>query len=118
MAILIWRGTDGPHYMKGPTGQYPDGVPHSVVYSKGTAVAEVPQGRYRSPRGAGGFYDFYWSPLFFAITAVDASTTTIARFQVQVLNDELQIFCDGLPTSNPGNPGQLWNDGGTLKVSS
>ena len=27
------------------------------------------------------------------------------------------VVLSNLPTSDPGNPGQLWNDGGTLKVS-
>lgn len=28
-----------------------------------------------------------------------------------------EVVLSNLPTSDPGNPGQLWNDGGTLKVS-
>ncbi len=27
------------------------------------------------------------------------------------------VVLSNLPTTDPGNPGQLWNDGGTLKVS-
>ena len=27
------------------------------------------------------------------------------------------VMMKGLPTSDPGNTGQLWNDSGTLKIS-
>jgi hypothetical protein len=35
----------------------------------------------------------------------------------EVTFDGTQIFMSNLPTSDPGNPGQLWNDAGTLKIS-
>jgi len=42
--------------------------------------------------------------------------------QVQVQDDGVSlpgsaIDLDGLPTSDPGHPGRLWNDSGTVKIS-
>ena len=31
--------------------------------------------------------------------------------------NSLVIVMGSLPLADPGNPGQLWNDGGTVKVS-
>lgn len=39
----------------------------------------------------------------------DIASTTNMRSSV--------ILMDNLPLADPGNPGQLWNDGGTVKVS-
>ena len=34
-----------------------------------------------------------------------------------MVNDSGKVMVSDLPTSDPNNAGQLWNDGGTLKIS-
>ena len=34
-----------------------------------------------------------------------------------MINDSGKVMVSDLPTSDPNNAGQLWNDGGTLKIS-
>lgn len=38
-----------------------------------------------------------------------------APYQIRILNDG--IYAIGLPTSNPGGTGRIWNDAGTLKIT-
>tara|TARA_R100000458_G_C8023582_1_gene82226 strand:+ start:322 stop:486 length:165 start_codon:yes stop_codon:yes gene_type:complete len=42
----------------------------------------------------------------------------IARFRNKVFFETDNINMSNLPTSDPGVAGRLWNDSGTLKVSS
>jgi len=34
-----------------------------------------------------------------------------------MINNRGKVMATDLPTSDPGNTGQLWNDGGTVKIS-
>ena len=34
-----------------------------------------------------------------------------------MLNESGKVMATDLPTSDPSNTGQLWNDGGTVKIS-
>ena len=41
----------------------------------------------------------------------------ISRFKNKVFFETNTIHMSNLPTSDPTNAGQLWNDSGTLKIS-
>jgi len=46
-----------------------------------------------------------------------ASTATVSGTNYSFWVDAGPVRMDGLPTSDPSDSGQLWNDSGTVKVS-
>ena len=54
-----------------------------------------------------------------AITTIgtNANLTLTANGTGAITLDSIKIMLSNIPTSNPTNVGQLWNDSGTLKVS-
>jgi hypothetical protein len=49
-------------------------------------------------------------------TTVNCTTVGATTVNTSILNTG-NIVASGLPTSDPSNAGQLWNDSGTVKVS-
>jgi hypothetical protein len=53
--------------------------------------------------------------------SVDAVTTSALNVKGEVttsaLTAQIEVFFPGLPTEDPVNEGQLWNDSGSLKIS-
>jgi hypothetical protein len=50
----------------------------------------------------------------YELTSFDPSGSVISRIQ---MDNDGKIFVTGIPTSDPSNTGQLYNDSGTLKLS-
>jgi hypothetical protein len=86
----------------GGTGTYT--VSQSQTVASTTITGGAPALRIGTEKGSGGG------------TARDMELQTDGTTRITVKADGAILF-SGLPTSNPAVAGQLWNDGGTLKIS-
>jgi hypothetical protein len=86
----------------GGTGTYT--VSQSQTVASTTITGGTPTFRVGTEKGSGGG------------TARDMELQTDGTTRITVKADGAIIF-SGIPASNPNVAGQLWNDGGTLKIS-
>ena len=66
---------------------------------------------------------FVWQTESGKKTFVSGTSTTKRNIDLPddngtlMINNSGKVMATDLPTSDPGNTGQLWNDGGTVKIS-
>lgn len=125
---IFINGATGVHF--GFSSDGPAVIVGTADPSQGGGV-ESPLGSIylRVTGGVGSMYqktgagDTAWS-LGFGNTSLAAYNAAANIFLASALAGSITLFANsgaimfpGLPTSDPVNTGQLWNDGGTLKVS-
>ena len=66
---------------------------------------------YQTSTSSGNMY--FWNPGFHAIAATEPKVGDLVKRFVS----SGTVILSNLPTSDPTNAGQLWNDSGTLKIS-
>jgi hypothetical protein len=100
--------------INGGTG-YAVGDTLTVPYSEIGGVSNFPSDVVTFTLQEGSISGTVESSLFFSYSNLSSISTTTG--QLTVKSDNPIIIFQGLPTEDPLNDGQLWNDSGSLKIS-
>jgi hypothetical protein len=103
--------------INGGTG-YAVGDTLRVPYSEIGGVSNLASDVVTFTLQEGSISDPFESSLFFSYNDLSSRSITTGQLQVKDKGgDPIIITFQGLPTEDPLNNGQLWNDSGSLKIS-